>query len=58
MIKDKISGKVISDNKQSILATPIDEAITDEIVEIPEQVASNGPMDVLKAMKAILKSVT
>ena len=58
MIKDKISGKVISDNKQSILATPIEEAIADDVVEIPEQVASNGPIDVLKAMKAILKSVT
>lgn len=58
MIKDKISGKVISDNKQSILATPIEEAIADDVVEVPEQVASNGPIDVLKAMKAILKSVT
>ena len=58
MIKDKISGKVISDNKQSILATPVEEVATDESVEIPEQVASNGPIDVLKAMKEILKKVT
>ena len=58
MIKDKISGKVISDNKQSILAPPIEETIADNVVEVPEQVASNGPMDVLKAIKAILKTVT
>lgn len=58
MIKDKISGKVISDNKQSILATPIEETTTEDIVEVPEQVASNGPMDVLKAIKAILRTVT
>lgn len=58
MIKDKISGKVISDNKQSILATPVEETTTEDIVEVPEQVASNGPMDVLKAIKAILRTVT
>ena len=58
MIKDKISGKVISDNKQSILALPVEETIAENTVEVPEQIASNGPMDVLKAIKAILKTVT
>ena len=57
MIKDKVSGEVISGNKQSVNVNtnPIDD---DEIIEVPEQVAANGPMDVLKAMKEILKKVT
>lgn len=57
MIKDKVSGEVISNNKQSVLATN-EAAVIDNVVEVPEQVASNGPMDVLKAMKEILKKVT
>lgn len=57
MIKDKKSGAIISDNKQSVLANKQSiEPI--ETVSIPEQVAANGPMEVLRAMKEILKKVT
>lgn len=55
MIKDKNSGKVISGNAKSVLAT---EETTNEVVEVPEQISANGPIEVLKAMKEILKSVT
>ena len=57
MIRDKKTGKIISGNEQSALAhTP--EVENNEVVEIPEQVANNGPIDVLKAMKEILRKVT
>lgn len=57
MIKDKKSGEIISNNKQSILANKQNIEPT-EVVSVPEQIASNGPMEVLKAMKEILKKVT
>lgn len=55
MIIDKKNNQIISGNKSSAL-TP--EKQTIEQVDKPEQVASNGPMDVLKAIKEILRSVT
>lgn len=56
MIIDKKSNKIISGNKGSILASSElpDQPVTDE----PIQVESNGPMDVLKTMKTILREVT
>lgn len=57
MIKDKKSGEVISNNKQSVHATVPDTSL-DDVVETPEQIAANGPIEVLKAMKEILRSVT
>lgn len=56
MIVDKKNNKVISGNKSS--ATVIEKPVEQEVVAVPEQVAANGPMDVLKAMKEILRSVT
>lgn len=56
MIIDKKNNKVISGNKTSSVAPPIDKP--QEPQEKPLQVESNGPMDVLKAMKEILRSVT
>lgn len=56
MIIDKKNNKVISGNKTSSVAPPIDNP--QEPQEKPLQVESNGPMDVLKAMKEILRSVT
>ena len=58
MIKDKVSGEVISNNKQSVQGAEAKAISEEEIIEVPEQVAANGPMDVLKAMKEILKKVT
>lgn len=56
MIIDKKSNKIISGNKGSILASSelSDQPVTNE----PIQVESNGPMDVLKTMKTILREVT
>ena len=56
MIVDKKNNKVISGNKTSAVSPPTEKP--KEQPEKPLQVASNGPMDVLKAMKAILRSVT
>lgn len=56
MIVDKKSNKIISDNKNSSIVKP--QTPVEEIVEKPEQIAANGPMDVLRAMKEILRSVT
>lgn len=56
MIIDKKNNKVVSGNKTSVIATP--EEKDEQVVSIPEQVAANGPMDVLKAMKEILRKVT
>lgn len=55
MLVDKKNNKVISGNKTSAIAPkdPPKEKPTK-----PLQVESNGPMDVLKAMKEILRSVT
>lgn len=55
MIVDKKNNKVISGNKASsvVLPTPPPEKPVK-----PQQIASNGPIDVLNAMKEILRSVT
>lgn len=59
MIKDKENGQVISGNKLSPLAKPVDTSgVVTEEVPVPVQVESNGPMDILKAMKEILRGVT
>lgn len=55
MIVDKKNKKVISDNKVNA-TVPKEPPKKSE--EKPLQVAANGPMDVLKAMKEILRSVT
>lgn len=56
MIIDKKSSKVVSGNKSSVLAgSELTGATT---VEVPVQVESNGPIEVLNAMKEILRSVT
>lgn len=57
MIVDKKNNKVISGNKDSSLAKP-DVTPDEPIVEKPVQVEANGPMDVLTAMKEILRGVT
>lgn len=54
MIIDKKNNKVISGNKTSALAP---EAPPQEKPVKPIQVESNGPMDVLKAFKTILREV-
>lgn len=56
MIVDKRNKQVVSDNKDSIFKQP--ETDNKEVFQVPEQVASNGPIDVLKAIIEILKSVT
>lgn len=56
MIIDKKNNRVISGNKGSVLASS--ESPNPPVIEKPVQVESNGPMDVLKAIKAILKEVT
>ena len=56
MIVDKKNNKVISGNKTSAVTPPTENP--KEQPEKPLQVESNGPMDVLKAMKEILRSVT
>ena len=55
MIVDKKNKKVISSNKVSPIApaTPPSQKPVR-----PQQIASNGPIDVLNAMKEILRSVT
>lgn len=56
MIVDKKNSKVLSGNKDSAVkpeaSAPIDE------IEVPVQVEGNGPMDVLRALKTILREVT
>lgn len=54
MIIDKKNNKVISGNKTSALAP---EAPPQEKPVKPIQVESNGPMDVLKAFKTILREI-
>lgn len=56
MIVDKKNNKVISGNKTSAVSPPTEKP--KEQPAKPLQVESNGPMDVLKAMKEILRSVT
>lgn len=55
MIVDKKDNKVISGNKDSALAP---DAQPEPKSEKPIQIESNGPMDVLRAMKTILREVT
>lgn len=57
MIVDKKNKQVISDNKDSILKKE-ESAESKPVVEKPQQIASGGPIDVLKAIIEILSSVT
>lgn len=57
MIIDKKNKQVISGNQSSILADA-SKADESEVTEVPEQIAANGPIDVLTAIKEILRSVT
>lgn len=55
MIVDKKNNKIISGNKASSVVpatSPPEKPVK------PQQIASNGPIDVLNAMKEILRSVT
>lgn len=56
MIIDKKNNKVISGNKSNSLASV--EPPKENPTDTPVQVAPNGPMDVLKTMKTILREVT
>ena len=56
MIVDKKNNQVISGNKTSAVSPPTEKS--KELPEKPLQVEPNGPIDVLKAMKEILRSVT
>lgn len=56
MIVDKKDNKVISGNKSSATATK--KPVKQEPVPVPMQVEANGPIDVLTAMKEILRKVT
>lgn len=55
MLIDKKNKELLSGNKESVLAKPPGEDLP--VVEVPTQVAANGPMDVLNAMKEILRNV-
>lgn len=57
MIIDKKSKHVLSGNKQSVLAST-DKKSEDKVADTPVQVEPNGPADVLKAIKEILRKVT
>ena len=57
MIIDKKSKHVLSGNKQSVLAST-DKKSEDKVVDTPIQIEPNGPADVLKAIKEILRKVT
>ena len=56
MIVDKKDKSVVSGNKNSALYSPAPE--DEAVVKKPEQIPSNGPIDVLTAMKEILRNVT
>ena len=56
MIINKKNSEIVSGNKNSALAKP--PTPTEKPVEVPVQVEANGPIDVLNAMKEILRSVT
>lgn len=56
MIVDKKNNNVISGNKSSVTASQ--KQTEQEVVQVPIQVEANGPMDVLTAMKEILRKVT
>lgn len=57
MIIDKKSNKVLSGNKSSVFALT-DKESENQVVETPTQIEPGGPMDVLKAIKEILRGVT
>lgn len=57
MIVDKKNNQVVSGNKESVLAQP-EKNQEEEVQQKPEQISSNGPIDVLKAIIEILESVT
>lgn len=54
---DKKNKSLISGNKRSVIASPATPPEQAEQQEV-QQVAHNGPMDVLRAIKEILRSVT
>ena len=54
MIVDKKNNKVISGNKLSSVSPP---SAPEKPVK-PQQISNNGPIDILNAMKEILRSVT
>lgn len=54
---DKKNKTLISGNKRAT-AAPVESTPSESESQKPTQVASNGPMDVLRAMKEILRSVT
>lgn len=56
MIVDKKNNQVVSGNKASSMAS--DGPVHESKPSKPIQVASNGPMEVLNAIKAILRDVT
>lgn len=58
MIVDKKDKKVVSGNKLNNLANNINDKPADVQNERPLQIESNGPMDVLQAIKEILREVT
>lgn len=58
MIVDKKDKRVLSGNKSGVLASANTSDKDQLPMEIPEQIASNGPIDVLYAMKEILRGVT
>lgn len=58
MIVDKKTKKVISGNSLSLDSNVSQEIEVEGGVEVLQQMPSNGPIEVLNAMKEILKSVT
>lgn len=56
MIVDKKNNSIISGNKTNVLSDKKTES--EAPVEVPIQVSANGPMDVLTAIKTILREVT
>lgn len=57
MIIDKKNNRVLSGNKSSILSS-VDKTTEDKVEERPIQVEPGGPIDVLNALKSILREVT
>ena len=57
MIVDKKSKQVISDNTESVIVTE-NKATEEPPVAKPEQIETNGPIDVLKSIMEILEQVT
>lgn len=57
MIIDKKDNKVLSGNKSSVFASA-DKEPDNKVTERPVQIEPNGPIDILNAMKEILRKVT